>query len=180
LQEYILDGNYIRFALFATIPMLFCVGLVRPSASFCDHSLNSFQSFLHCRLSKTSPWRTIILCSSAVSQLILTDLVPSHTITKIQSTILLSAPSQIRSSTTISLISQSRCLSTRRVFRPFCPYTYAVRCMRPAQIYILRSPSIESLKRAMQTYARQGGTSSIFVNDDGLRVCLIIPPVSLQ
>ncbi|KIJ60764.1 hypothetical protein HYDPIDRAFT_98170 [Hydnomerulius pinastri MD-312] len=31
-------------------------------------------------------------------------------------------------------------------------------------------PSIESLKRAMQTYARQGGTSSIFVNDDGLRL----------
>ncbi|KAF8551621.1 hypothetical protein OG21DRAFT_1417653 [Imleria badia] len=33
--------------------------------------------------------------------------------------------------------------------------------------------SIESLKRAMQTYARQGGTSSIFVNDDGLR---LLPP----
>ncbi|KAF9234330.1 glycosyl transferase family group 2-domain-containing protein [Melanogaster broomeanus] len=32
------------------------------------------------------------------------------------------------------------------------------------------APSIESLKRAMQTYARQGGTSSIFVNDDGLRL----------
>ncbi|KAF8443806.1 glycosyl transferase family group 2-domain-containing protein [Boletus edulis BED1] len=35
------------------------------------------------------------------------------------------------------------------------------------------APSIESLKRAMQTYARQGGTSSIFVNDDGLR---LLPP----
>ncbi|KAG6853092.1 hypothetical protein C0991_006924 [Blastosporella zonata] len=34
-------------------------------------------------------------------------------------------------------------------------------------------PSILSLKRAMQTYARQGGTSSIFVCDDGLRV---LPP----
>ncbi|KAF8631461.1 hypothetical protein AX15_002398 [Amanita polypyramis BW_CC] len=32
------------------------------------------------------------------------------------------------------------------------------------------APSIESLKRAMQTYARQGGTSTIFINDDGLRV----------
>ncbi|KAE9409847.1 hypothetical protein BT96DRAFT_953206 [Gymnopus androsaceus JB14] len=31
------------------------------------------------------------------------------------------------------------------------------------------APSIASLKRAMQTYARQGGTSSIFVCDDGLR-----------
>lgn len=34
------------------------------------------------------------------------------------------------------------------------------------------APSIETLKRAMQTYARQGGTSSIFINDDGLRVSL--------
>jgi cellulose synthase/poly-beta-1,6-N-acetylglucosamine synthase-like glycosyltransferase len=32
------------------------------------------------------------------------------------------------------------------------------------------APSILSLKNAMQTYARQGGTSSIFVCDDGLRV----------
>ncbi|KAH9960638.1 glycosyl transferase family group 2-domain-containing protein [Russula dissimulans] len=30
-------------------------------------------------------------------------------------------------------------------------------------------PSIASLKKAMQTYARQGGTSNIFINDDGLR-----------
>ncbi|KAJ7476112.1 hypothetical protein FB451DRAFT_1034377 [Mycena latifolia] len=30
------------------------------------------------------------------------------------------------------------------------------------------APSIESLKKAVQTYARQGGTSTIFVNDDGL------------
>jgi hypothetical protein len=33
-------------------------------------------------------------------------------------------------------------------------------------------PSITSLKKAMQTYARQGGTSNIFINDDGLRVIL--------
>ncbi|KAF5339551.1 hypothetical protein D9611_011423 [Ephemerocybe angulata] len=32
------------------------------------------------------------------------------------------------------------------------------------------APSIRSLKKAMQTYARQGGTSNIFVNDDGLRL----------
>ena len=30
--------------------------------------------------------------------------------------------------------------------------------------------SVASLKKAMQTYARQGGTSNIFINDDGLRV----------
>ncbi|ETW76544.1 hypothetical protein HETIRDRAFT_480674 [Heterobasidion irregulare TC 32-1] len=32
------------------------------------------------------------------------------------------------------------------------------------------SPSVQSLKKAMQTYARQGGTSSIFVHDDGLQL----------
>lgn len=32
------------------------------------------------------------------------------------------------------------------------------------------TPSVESLKKAMQTYARQGGTSSIFINDDGLQL----------
>ncbi|KAI0294125.1 glycosyl transferase family group 2-domain-containing protein [Multifurca ochricompacta] len=32
------------------------------------------------------------------------------------------------------------------------------------------TPSVLSLKKAMQTYARQGGTSSIFVHDDGLQL----------
>jgi len=33
----------------------------------------------------------------------------------------------------------------------------------------LSAPSVFSLKKAMQTYARQGGTSAIFVHDDGLQ-----------
>ncbi|KAG2059448.1 hypothetical protein BDR06DRAFT_1003558 [Suillus hirtellus] len=32
------------------------------------------------------------------------------------------------------------------------------------------TPSLTSIKTAMQTYARQGGTSSLFINDDGLRL----------
>lgn len=40
-------------------------------------------------------------------------------------------------------------------------------------ICFYRAPSIRSLKKAMQTYARQGGTSTIFINDDGLR---LLPP----
>ena len=32
------------------------------------------------------------------------------------------------------------------------------------------APSVYSLKKAMQTYARQGGSSSIFINDDGLQL----------
>ncbi|KAJ7366666.1 glycosyl transferase family group 2-domain-containing protein [Mycena albidolilacea] len=41
-------------------------------------------------------------------------------------------------------------------------------------LHTVLAPSIESLKKAMQTYARQGGTSTIFINDDGLR--LLSPP----
>lgn len=32
------------------------------------------------------------------------------------------------------------------------------------------APSVFSIKRAMQTYARQGGTSAIFICDDGLQL----------
>ncbi|EIN04516.1 hypothetical protein PUNSTDRAFT_122841 [Punctularia strigosozonata HHB-11173 SS5] len=32
------------------------------------------------------------------------------------------------------------------------------------------APSVFSLKRAMQTYARQGGTSAIFIHDDGMQL----------
>ena len=41
-------------------------------------------------------------------------------------------------------------------------------------LFAFSARSVASLKKAMQTYARQGGTSSIFVNDDGLRVKLLI------
>ena len=44
---------------------------------------------------------------------------------------------------------------------------------RSYSIRFHRAPSIRSLKKAMQTYARQGGTSTIFINDDGLR---LLPP----
>jgi hypothetical protein len=32
------------------------------------------------------------------------------------------------------------------------------------------APSVESIKKAMKTYARQGGSSAILVNDDGLQL----------
>ncbi|KAF8589551.1 hypothetical protein K439DRAFT_1332659 [Ramaria rubella] len=38
------------------------------------------------------------------------------------------------------------------------------------------TPSVESLKKAMQTYARQGGTSTIFINDDGMQARPLISP----
>ena len=42
-------------------------------------------------------------------------------------------------------------------------------------LFVFSAPSIAFLKKAMQTYARQGGTSNIFINDDGLRVILPTP-----
>ena len=40
----------------------------------------------------------------------------------------------------------------------------------PDLIHYSSAPSVNSLKKAMQTYARQGGTSSIFIHEDGLQV----------
>ncbi|PVF96504.1 hypothetical protein CPB86DRAFT_775699 [Serendipita vermifera] len=40
------------------------------------------------------------------------------------------------------------------------------------------APSCESLKKAMQTYARQGGTSSIMICDDGMQ--LIEPELAAE
>lgn len=37
------------------------------------------------------------------------------------------------------------------------------------------APSVYSIKKAMQTYARQGGTSTIFVHDDGLQSTSLTP-----
>lgn len=36
--------------------------------------------------------------------------------------------------------------------------------------FLCSSPSVFTLKKAMQTYARQGGSSAIFVHDDGLQL----------
>jgi hypothetical protein len=35
---------------------------------------------------------------------------------------------------------------------------------------VCSAPSVLSVKKAMQTYARQGGTSAIFICDDGMQL----------
>lgn len=83
-----------------------------------------------------------------------------------------SRPNQTRKWMLHSLISQSKCQFTRKGWTRSCMSRFLhpiANCLTTK----IRAPSIESLKRAMQTYARQGGTSSIFVNDDGLR---LLPP----
>ena len=37
-------------------------------------------------------------------------------------------------------------------------------------LWITRSKSVAHIKKAMQTYARQGGTSSIIIHDDGMQL----------
>ncbi|KAG6836896.1 hypothetical protein H0H93_001727 [Arthromyces matolae] len=54
---------------------------------------------------------------------------------------------------------------TRFALLAVCPLLFCV-----ALNLSMVAPSILSIKRAMQTYARQGGTSSIFVCDDGMRL----------
>lgn len=56
------------------------------------------------------------------------------------------------------------------------PFTLLVLCC--LTLFAFSAPSVASLKKAMQTYARQGGTSNIFINDDGLRVRN--PPMRLR
>jgi len=43
-------------------------------------------------------------------------------------------------------------------------------CRILAHDFFFRAPSVFSLKKAMQSYARQGGTSAIFVHDDGMQL----------
>jgi hypothetical protein len=64
-------------------------------------------------------------------------------------------------------------LYTGRVFHRRCKskfsYVWSV-IPRWLTMFIYSAPSVMSIKKAMQTYARQGGSSSIFVHDDGLQL----------
>ncbi|PFH51644.1 hypothetical protein AMATHDRAFT_191111 [Amanita thiersii Skay4041] len=119
IQEWILDGQFVRFALCATIPLLYSVSLFftlqmvqnitmafGPIAHY--HENSKYYSALKPRANK-----------------VVDDALPHIT---------------------IQMPVYKEGLET------------------------VLAPSIESLKKAMQTYARQGGSSSIFINDDGLRV----------
>ena len=91
--------------------------------------------------------------------------------TRTPNIILLLSPSRIRWSITTCHISRFRCRFTRRVWRQYCKLAYvSTLAVWHLKAHDVRRPSIESLKKAMQTYARQGGTSTIFICDDGLRV----------
>ncbi|KDQ52886.1 hypothetical protein JAAARDRAFT_39833 [Jaapia argillacea MUCL 33604] len=119
LQEFLLDGAFIRFALAAVIPFLFCVSLF--------FSLQIIQN--------------ISMAIGPVAQY--------HENSKYYSAI----PAR-----------------PNKVVDNNLPHITIQMPVYKETLETVLAPSIESLKKAMQTYARQGGTSTIFINDDGLRV----------
>jgi len=119
LVEWRLDGNYSRFALFATIPFLFCVSL------FFALQIVSSLSFV---LGPVAQFHENSRYYSAIRP------EPNPEVDAQLPHVTIELP----------------------VYKESLEETIA--------------PSVYSLKRAMQTYARQGGTSAIFVHDDGLQL----------
>ncbi|KAJ7905080.1 glycosyl transferase family group 2-domain-containing protein [Mycena leptocephala] len=119
LQEWSLDGSFIRFALCAMVPLLWCVSLF--------FALQLIQN--------------ITMCVGPVAHF--------HENSKYYSAI------------------KPR---PNKVVDERLPHITIQMPVYKESLETVLAPSIESLKKAMQTYARQGGTSTIFINDDGLRL----------
>ncbi|KAJ7650952.1 glycosyl transferase family group 2-domain-containing protein [Roridomyces roridus] len=119
LQEWTLDGSFIRFALCALTPLLWCVSLF--------FALQLIQN--------------ISMCVGPVAHF--------HENSKYYSAIKPRA---------------------NKIVDEMLPHITIQMPVYKEGLASVLAPSIESLKKAMQTYARQGGTSTIFINDDGLRL----------
>ncbi|PVF94594.1 hypothetical protein CPB86DRAFT_776587 [Serendipita vermifera] len=120
LTEWALDNDYIRFALLATLPLVFCVALF-----FCVQIVN-----------------TVSVVIGPIAQV--------YQNSKYYSAIPPPAPPKGTPEHLPHITVQMP------VYKESLEQTIA--------------PSIESIKKAMQTYARQGGSSSIMINDDGLQL----------
>ncbi|KAI0827193.1 glycosyl transferase family group 2-domain-containing protein [Trametes gibbosa] len=119
LQEVELDGNYIRFALCAVIPLFFCVSLF--------FSMQIIQN--------------VSMCIGPIAQY--------HKNSKYYS---------------------AEKPRPNKIIDNNLPHVTIQMPVYKESLEAVLAPSIESIKKAMQTYARQGGTSTIFINDDGLRL----------
>ncbi|KIM43612.1 hypothetical protein M413DRAFT_68979 [Hebeloma cylindrosporum] len=119
LMEWVLDGNFIRFALVAVITLLYCVSLF--------FALQIVQN---------------------VSMMV-GPIAHYHENSKYYSAV--------------------RPRQNKEVDNNLPHITIQMPVYKESLDAVL-APSIRSLKKAMQTYARQGGTSTIFINDDGLRL----------
>ncbi|KIM63238.1 hypothetical protein SCLCIDRAFT_761985 [Scleroderma citrinum Foug A] len=119
LAEWVLDNNYMRFALVVTTPFLFCVSLF-----FCLQLIGN----LSLVFGPVAQYNENSKYYSAKRPH------PNKEVDEALPHITIELP----------------------VFKESLKETIA--------------PSVFSIKKAMQTYARQGGTSSIFVHDDGLQL----------
>ncbi|KAF9788281.1 glycosyl transferase family group 2-domain-containing protein [Thelephora terrestris] len=118
LKSWLLDGNYLRFALGAAIPALWCISLF--------FSLQIMQNLT----------------------MMIGPIAHYHTNSKYYSAI------PPRPNPTVD-----RALPHVTIQMP----------VYKESLEAVLAPSIQSIKKAMKTYARQGGTSTIFINDDGLQ-----------
>ncbi|KIL67128.1 hypothetical protein M378DRAFT_329332 [Amanita muscaria Koide BX008] len=119
LKEFALDGNYIRFALVATLPVIFCI-----SVFFCLQLVGNLSLIL----GPVAQYHENSAYYSAVKP------APNPEVDNNLPHITIQMP----------------------VYKESLELTIA--------------PSVFSVKKAMQTYARQGGTSAIFICDDGMQV----------
>ncbi|KAJ8595119.1 hypothetical protein M405DRAFT_857602 [Rhizopogon salebrosus TDB-379] len=140
LAEWLLDGSYTRFILLVSSPFLFCVSLF-----FCLQLIGN--------LSLAWPGRSvprelkILLRGAPISE---------------QGGRRLITPHYRRTS---GVQGESGANNVRSLYiRSFSGR------IKDADTCLTSTPSVFSIKKAMQTYARQGGTSAIFVHDDGLQL----------
>jgi cellulose synthase/poly-beta-1,6-N-acetylglucosamine synthase-like glycosyltransferase len=119
IMEFLLDGDFVRFALVATMPFLFCVSL----------------------FFSTSIVTNLAMVVGPVAQF--------HENSKYYSAVKPKANKAVDERLPHVTIQMP-------VYKESLTETIA--------------PSCESIKKAMQTYARQGGTSSILICDDGLQL----------
>ncbi|KAI0919925.1 hypothetical protein AcV5_001863 [Taiwanofungus camphoratus] len=119
IQESVLDGTYVRFALLVTTPFLFCISLF--------FSLQIITNISY----------------------VLGPVAQFHENSKYYSAVR-PAPNKVVDAN--------------------LPHITVEMPVYKESLKETIGPSVYSLKKAMQTYARQGGTSSIFVHDDGLQL----------
>ncbi|KAK2464534.1 hypothetical protein APHAL10511_003441 [Amanita phalloides] len=119
LEEFALDGNATRFALVATLPIIFCISIF-----FCLQLVGNLTLIL----GPVAQYHENSMYYSAIKP------APNPEVDNNLPHITIQMP----------------------VYKESLELTIA--------------PSVFSVKKAMQTYARQGGTSAIFVCDDGMQV----------
>jgi len=140
LMEWKLDGDFTRFALIAVVPLLYCVSLF--------FTLQIVQNV-------TMMW--VFFCfppyfqdaNEMVSPPRIGPIAHYHQNSKYYSAVRPRANKEVDNN---------------------LPHITIQMPVYKESLEAVLAPSIRSLKKAMQTYARQGGTSTIFINDDGLRL----------